>query len=147
MKDGNLTEKQKRFIDCYLATGGNGTEAARCAGYSPKSADDAARYNLNHPVIKAAIKERQQLKKEQRTADIDEIRMYWTSIMRGELTEKAYDTKGNEFDREASLQARMKASENLAKSCGGFADKAKKEVEMNIIWIEDYGPEDSSEME
>jgi len=147
LEQGRLTEKQKRFIDCYLKAGGNGTEAARRAGYSPKSAYDAARHNLDHPVIRAAITERQQAQKERRTADIEEIRMYWTSIMRGEVTEKAYDTKGNEFDREASLATRMKASENLAKSCGGFQEKARPAAEMNIIWCDDYGPEDSAGLE
>jgi phage terminase small subunit len=37
-KEPELNERQKRFVAEYIRNGGNGTEAAIAAGYSPKSA-------------------------------------------------------------------------------------------------------------
>lgn len=37
-KEPELNERQKRFVAEYIKNGGNGTEAAISAGYSPKSA-------------------------------------------------------------------------------------------------------------
>ena len=49
-----LTLKQERFVEAYLATG-NGTEAARQAGYSPNVPSEIAYENLRKPQIKEAI--------------------------------------------------------------------------------------------
>ena len=47
-----LTEKQERFVKEYLA-GGNATDAALKAGYSPKSAYSTGRENLKKPEVKS----------------------------------------------------------------------------------------------
>ena len=52
-----LTEKQERFVKEYLA-GGNATDAALKAGYSPKSAYSTGRENLKKPEVKACLEER-----------------------------------------------------------------------------------------
>lgn len=50
-----LTIKQQRFVNEYVANGGNGTRAAIQAGYSEDTASEMAYENLNKPHIKQAI--------------------------------------------------------------------------------------------
>ena len=50
-----LTDKQKRFIEEYMANGMNATQAAKDAGYSEKTADVIGSENLVKPNIKAEI--------------------------------------------------------------------------------------------
>lgn len=56
--DYQLTLKQERFVDAYILTG-NGTEAARQAGYSEKTARVIAQENLLKPAVAAAIEAKQ----------------------------------------------------------------------------------------
>lgn len=57
----NLTMKQQRFVDEYLASG-KSSEAARRAGYAAGSPNAAAARLLRHPLVKAALAaERQKL--------------------------------------------------------------------------------------
>ena len=48
-----LTDRQKRFVLEHLKNGGNGTEAAIAAGYSPKSAHVQASRMLNDDKVNA----------------------------------------------------------------------------------------------
>ncbi|MGA1876378.1 MAG: terminase small subunit [bacterium] len=50
----SLTLRQKKFINAYRAHG-NGSRAAREAGYSPRTARQAGSRNLKKPVIKAEL--------------------------------------------------------------------------------------------
>ena len=52
-----LTLKQSRFVDNYVVCG-NASEAARKAGYSPKTAGEIGHENLKKPEIRGAIAER-----------------------------------------------------------------------------------------
>lgn len=52
--EGNLTRRQERFISEFLVTR-NGSESARRAGYSPRTARQMATENLSKPAIKAAL--------------------------------------------------------------------------------------------
>ncbi|HUU95516.1 MAG TPA: terminase small subunit [Phycisphaerae bacterium] len=52
-----LTEKQRRFVRHYVNNLGNGTKAARDAGYSVKCAHVQASENLRKPKIVAALRE------------------------------------------------------------------------------------------
>lgn len=57
-KPGELTEKQRRFVEAYVgAACGNATEAARLAGYSgtDKVVGQMGLENLGKPVVAAAI--------------------------------------------------------------------------------------------
>jgi len=61
-----LTVKQQSFVDNYLANGGNGTQAAKDAGYkgSENTLASTAKENLRKPQIKEAIeKEQNKIKK------------------------------------------------------------------------------------
>ena len=58
-RPGELTEKQRRFVEAYVgAACGNATEAARLAGYSGDDVSLAAlaSENLRKPIIAEAIK-------------------------------------------------------------------------------------------
>ncbi|MFC2948547.1 terminase small subunit [Virgibacillus sediminis] len=113
-----LTEKQKRFCDYYIETG-NAAEAARRAGYSTKTANRIATENLSKPVIQDYIKKRNRELESERTADMKEVREYWTAVMRNNIEE---------------TKDRLKASEFIAKTNGAFVDKVEHsgEVKSNV---------------
>ena len=50
-----LTPKQQRFVDAYIANGGQQTEAARTAGYGERSADVSASRLIRNPLVQQAI--------------------------------------------------------------------------------------------
>ncbi len=58
-REGELTLKQRRFVEEYLKDG-NATRAAKAAGYSPKTAKSIATENLSKLAVQAAIREAQQ---------------------------------------------------------------------------------------
>ena len=64
-----LSKRQKAFADAYLTNGGNATEAARAAGYSPKNIGANAGKTLKTPKIQEYIKKR--LQPIERKADLD----------------------------------------------------------------------------
>ena len=76
-----LTEKQERFVDYYIETAGNATEAARKSGYAKSTCEDAPRW-LNpretqfKPYLKEAIDARLAELKTKRTADATEVVEY-----------------------------------------------------------------------
>jgi phage terminase small subunit len=55
-KKGQLTLKQKLFVEYYTSNGFNATKAARDAGYAEKSAQIIGFENLTKPIIAEAIK-------------------------------------------------------------------------------------------
>jgi len=55
--NGELTHRQRKFIELYI-TLGNATKAAQRAGYSHKGIRQTASRNLRKPEIKKAIEER-----------------------------------------------------------------------------------------
>lgn len=62
-----LTQKQMMFVECYIQNGGNGTAAARAAGYRGTAATlgAVAHENLQKPHIRDEITRRQQEMREQ----------------------------------------------------------------------------------
>ena len=58
LKPNGLTLRQERFIDHYIANGGNGASTARAAGYSERTAKEIAKENLTKPHIQTRILER-----------------------------------------------------------------------------------------
>lgn len=101
-----LTPKQKAFADEYLICG-NATEAARKAGYNPKSARQIATENLAKPSISAYIAERQKQIEDSRIANIKEVLEFYSSVLRGEIKDQ--------FDMDASLSDRLAAGRELMK--------------------------------
>ncbi|MES9868078.1 MAG: terminase small subunit [Sedimenticola sp.] len=55
--ENQLTPKQEKFVRFYIQFGGNGTRAAKAAGYQEASAHTTANRTLKLPYIQQAIKE------------------------------------------------------------------------------------------
>lgn len=97
-----LTPKQRAFADEFIRTG-NAREAARKAGYKnpPQSAVD----NTAKQSVKNYIAMRTRPTIEKRIADADEVLLYLSRVMRGELKDQ--------FGLEISIQDRTKAAQEL----------------------------------
>lgn len=101
-----LTPKQKAFADNYIKLG-NATEAAKQAGYNPRSARQIGAENLSKPSISAYIAERQKQIEDARIADVSEVLQFFSSVMRGEVKDQ--------FDMDAALSDRLSAGRELMK--------------------------------
>lgn len=115
-----LTEKQKRFADYYLETG-NGAEAARRAGYKEKNADNMASENLRKPAIMKYIAERRRQMDEKRIATVDEVLLFFSQVMRGEVKDQ--------FGLDSQLSDRINAGKELMKRFKDIGDTGEKETE------------------
>lgn len=126
-----LTEKQKRFCDYYIETG-NAAEAARLAGYSKRTARQMGQENLTKPYILEYIQKRNEELRNERTADMQEVREFWTSVLR---------------NVEEAMAHRLKASEFIAKTNGAFVDKVEhsghQDLEININLVGDEDEDNS----
>lgn len=102
-----LTLKQKKFIEVYA---GNGTEAARLAGYkgNENALAVAANELLRNPKIADAIANREKKIIKPLIADRKKRQEFWSRVM---------------FSKKEFMQTRLKASELLAKSDGDFIQK------------------------
>ncbi len=101
-----LTPRQKDFCEYYLQTG-NAAEAARKAGYSPKTADAIGRENLRKPTISEYIANRRAEMDKTLIADSDEVLRFYSAVMRGEVKDQ--------FGLDAALGDRLKAGDSLMK--------------------------------
>ena len=109
-----LTLKQKKFCEYYVASG-NATQSAIKAGYSKKTAEMISSENLRKPYIIEYIKDLTKPSQDKRIADMQEIRQFWTNVVRNE---------------EEDMKDRLKASEYIAKTNGAFIDKV--DVNANV---------------
>jgi len=104
-----LNERQKKFCEFY-AKCGNATDAAIQAGYSEKSAGTNADKLLKNTKVSKYLEE---LSKNTRTSailSITEVKEFWCKVM---------------FSDDEEMPHRLKASELLVKSQGGFLDKVE----------------------
>lgn len=93
---------RKMFCEYYLGEcKGNAEQAALKAGYSAKCARQTAYKLLQDVQIKAYIEQRCKEIETENIANIQEIQMFWTSIIR---------------DEEQPTKNRLRASELLAKA-------------------------------
>ena len=82
-----LNERQKKFISEYILNGGNGTAAAKAAGYAPASAKVTASKLLANAEIRAAIDERLEKIHSERVADERELlEIFTTEDLSGRLS-------------------------------------------------------------
>lgn len=124
-----LTLKQKAFADYYIETG-NATEAARRAGYNPKSARQIATENLSKPSISAYIKTRLAEIDAGRIATADEVMKFYTSVMRGEVKDQ--------FGLEAQLTDRLNAGKELMKRFAAVDDRQKDALDRLDALFEEF---------
>lgn len=131
MKEVKLSPKQQAFCDYYIEIG-NATEAAKKAGYKGSNLNRIASENLSKLVIKQYIEKRLKELESKRVATATEVLEFITSVMRGEVKDQ--------FDLDASLQDRLKASEMLAKRFRLFDKDVDKDNEgYNVTIIDDLG--------
>lgn len=124
-----MTEKQKRFVEEYMRTG-NSRQAYINAGYSGSgnSIDVNASRLLNSDKVQNYILQISEQIKNEKIADIEEMQLKLTSIIRGMTTEEVIVTEliGNGVSRarviekKPSLKEVIKACELLAKMTGAF---------------------------
>lgn len=141
MENVKLTEKQQRFIDCYIELG-NATEAARRAGYSERSAKQIGNENLTK--LDCFIKKRLQEFEDKRIARADEVLKYLTSVMRGEETEEVvvvenlgdFMSRATTIDKEVGAKERIKAAELLGKRYSLFTEKVDITLEKSETFAE-----------
>lgn len=105
--DGHkLTSKEALFIDEYIKTG-NAQQSVIKAGYTSKTPHTQANDLKRRSYIASEITWRLEQHKKDSIAEADEIMQYFTSVMRGEITDQ--------FGLEAPLGERTKAAQELAK--------------------------------
>ncbi len=105
----DLTPRQRKFADYYIETGSS-IDAYFRAGYKARgnSAYVTAHQLLRNPKIQQYVQERNAQLSKERVADIEEVKEFWTNVVR---------------DPESKMQDRLKASEFIAKTNGAFIDK------------------------
>jgi phage terminase small subunit len=129
-----LTEKQARFVAAYVGPAkGNGTEAARQAGYSgnAKTLESMARENLAKPGVRQAIDRKVTETRSAETADIHEATSFLTGIMRATegrtpiVTDSGIlkDETGEPITNPPSTKERVRSAEILLRAKGAFIDK------------------------
>lgn len=128
-----LSVKQKAFCHNY-AKYGDGKRSYIEAGYN---ADEAgarvgATRLLKLQKVKDYLEELASEINRDDIADINEVKAFWTSIIRGEHKTQTRDR----------LACEIKASELLAKSGGAFIEKVESKND-NVIIINDLGDDDA----
>lgn len=102
-----IDERRRRFVEAYMGeSAGNATEAAKIAGYSPKTAYSQGQRLLKNVEIQAAIQERQDA--DPAIATREERQRFWTEVMN---------------DVGADMKDRLRASEILGRASGDFIDR------------------------
>ena len=109
-----LNARQKAFCEFYVASG-NATESARKAGYSENYSKDRIHILMKNVGICRYIEELNKKVKDNRIADIKEVKEFWTEVLRNE---------------NQKIQDRLKASEYIAKTNGAFLDKVEVKGEV-----------------
>lgn len=116
---GKLTEKQRRFVEAYMGQAhGNGTEAARIAGYQgDENTLSTTSYRLlRNPKIAAAVEERTE--NDPLVLTREELQRWWSTVTR---------------DHETTMKDRLRASELLGKSRGEFTDRVEGSISYRFV--------------
>ena len=110
-KGKELTPKQKAFCDEYL-TDLNGARAYKAVYKSIKN-DATARANasraLTNANVKAYIAERMKEIQNEKTADLEEVIRFFSSVMRGEVKDQ--------FDLDATISDRLSPQRWILAGC------------------------------
>lgn len=108
------TVRQEQAILNYKANGGNMKKAMIDAGYSENYADKNAKYLMG--IVGQEIKAAQDTIKSKKIKSVTQIQEWWTNIME---------------DEDVDIRDKIKVSELLAKSQGGFIDKVEMNASVN----------------
>lgn len=133
-----LTLKQRKFVDEYIISG-NASDAARKAGYSPRTAFRSGQENMQKPAVLAEIKRRMTEIESHKIMDMTEAMQELTAIARGETTDEQLDNMGNKHQLKANSTARLRAIELIGKRYSAWVDRKEVSGDLNIdIGVGDY---------
>ena len=141
-----MTEKQKRFAEEYMKTG-NSRQAYINAGYSgtKKSIDVNASRLLRSDKVQEYIHQISDEIKSKKIADIEELQIRLTNIIRGLTTEEVIVTeligkgmsKAKVLKKKPSLKDVIKACELLGRITGAYSNNNILNVVMPVYTGED----------
>lgn len=141
-----MTEKQKRFAEEYMKTG-NSRQAYIDAGYSgtEKSIDVNASRLLRSDKVQEYIHQISDEIKSKKIADIEELQIRLTNIIRGLTTEEVIVTeligngmsKSKVLKKKPSLKDVIKACELLGRITGAYSNNNILNVVMPVYSGED----------
>lgn len=109
-----MNQRKRAFCEAYLISG-NATDAAREAGYSPRSARSIGQRLLTFDDVREYLERRNQEISAANTAQMEEVRQFWTATMRDENMKPA---------------DRLKASELLTKTYGAFLERVEVDADV-----------------
>lgn len=143
-----MTKKEKMFVDAYVNdVRRNQTAAAVAAGYSEKTATQAASRLMKKEEIKQAIDERLKELHEHNTAKSNEVIEFLTSVMRGENVDNIPIFVGDGFQEltegKPPAKDRLRAAEMLGKYYALFTEKTQIESDGPVVIIDDIGGEEN----
>lgn len=127
--DKVMTEKQRRFADYFIETG-NAAEAARRAGYSPRSAKQIGEKNMTKHDVSAYIKGRLAELDASRIAAANEVMIFYTAVMRGEVKDN--------FGFDAQLTDRLNAAKELMKRLAAVDDRQRDTLDRLDALFEEF---------
>jgi phage terminase small subunit len=118
-----LSEQHKKFADLFIATG-NAKQSYMDAGYKAKGnvAEANASRLLRNAKVQEYIAERNQALENDRIANMEEVKSFWTHTMR---------------DQQAELKDRLKASEYIAKTNAAFIEKREIDANIGVTIVDD----------
>jgi phage terminase small subunit len=147
-----LTKKQRRFADEYLIDT-NATQAAIRAGYSEKTARSQGQRLLTNVDIKQYIEEQLEKIHNEKIADVKEVMIYLTSVLRGESKSEIVVIEGvgegcsdaRRMTKAPDERERLKAAELIGKRHGMFTDKLNLEGVVPVVIVDDLGEDDEDD--
>lgn len=148
-KEIKLTRKQKAFCENYLANNGNGTQAAKDAGYKENSADVIASQNLRKLSINAYMNKRIEESADKHGMSIDKIFMLLKRGAENALPD--LDAAKDEVERERMLRLysasdAVKCISEHCKITGIYASE-KKEITVDTTHMHEKLKEIEEEFE
>ena len=128
-----LTVKQRKFVEAYE---GNASEAARIAGYSPKTAFRMGQENMQKPAILQALQEREEKEGSPHILTRQARQEFWSKVILGEVTDKVVDRRTGELiEQPLTMRDRLKASELLGRSNGDFVERQEQAINSRLVVI------------
>ncbi len=130
-----MTEKQRRFVDNYIATA-NASEAARLSGYSKRSAYSTGERLLRKAEVSAKIEERLKEMDSERIITNEKIFEHLSDVIAGKMTETVFTPGGKVLTLPVRESDRLRAAEMVLKVRGQFKDKVDVKVDGAQLFVD-----------
>lgn len=116
-----------------IAQGKTGSDAARAAGYkgTADSLYTQASRLLKSPEVQAVIAQAREASTSSRVATAQELKEFWTSVMKGEVT-TTVERNGEAVTVGPTIADRIKAAELLGKTQALFVDRSQQDGRLEI---------------